>query len=85
MAHAFKMGGNTNGNPRLRRAMPRLVLEWLCGILTGHELSETERGYSGKGVMDRSCRWCDKVIRVPVKEEIVPENFHKLMGLINEG
>lgn len=40
----------------------------ICEFLTGHELSETEKGYGGGTYMDCNCRWCDKVIRVPIAE-----------------
>jgi len=40
---------------------------WLCGKITGHEWSETESGYSGCGV-DRWCRWCDKMVTMPLSE-----------------
>lgn len=45
---------------------------WLCGKLTGHELSDTEWGYGGGGMVDRHCRWCDKLIQVPFVEEQAP-------------
>ena len=41
---------------------------WLCGLIIGHELSETEKGYSGGITEDRHCRWCDKVFQVPAGE-----------------
>jgi len=54
---------------KMKRAKLRLFLEFLCGILGGHELSKTEWGYGGGDTADRHCRWCDKVIVVP-KESI---------------
>jgi len=50
--------------PRLRK-----LLQVLCGILGGHELSKTEWGYGGGDKADRWCRWCDKLIQVP-KESV---------------
>lgn len=61
-------------NPRIYRL--RTVL---CGFLTGHELSETEWGYGGGNLVDRNCRWCDLLIQIPKREEIVPE---VLRGLV---
>ena len=40
----------------------------LCGFITGHELSVTEKGYGGGAYMDCNCRWCDKGFRVPLAE-----------------
>lgn len=54
----------------MKRAKLRLFIEFLCGIFGGHELSETEWGYSGGNTADRHCRWCDKAIVVP-KESIL--------------
>ena len=56
----------------LRRAIPRLILEKLCGWLTGHELSKSEWGYGGGKFVDHHCRWCDKVIKVPKVESPPP-------------
>lgn len=38
----------------------RKFLQVLCGILGGHEISETEFGYSGGKNVFCNCRWCDK-------------------------
>ncbi len=46
----------------------RKFCRFMCGIFTGHELSETEWGYGGDGLVDRHCRWCDKLHRVPISE-----------------
>ncbi len=40
--------------------------------MTGHEISKTEWGYGGGLFVDRNCRWCDKVIKVPKYEEDIP-------------
>lgn len=69
-----------NGQHKLRRAKPRLVIERICGVLTGHEISNTEFGYGGGGSIDRSCRWCDKNIPIPKSENCVSEEFKELMG-----
>ena len=58
-----------NGQNMLRRAKLRLVLEWLCDLLIGHEISNTERGHGiKKGYIDCNCRWCDKHLEVPIQE-----------------
>lgn len=45
----------------------RKIIEFLCGLIGGHELSKTEWGYGGGKYADRHCRWCDKVIKVPIE------------------
>jgi hypothetical protein len=52
--------------PRNKRA--RKILQWLCGKLTGHELSKTEKGYGGGKFADQWCRWCDKMFKIPLQE-----------------
>jgi hypothetical protein len=47
-------------NPLVRK-----IIQYLCGWFGGHELSETEWGYSGGETADRNCRWCNKLIKVP--------------------
>jgi len=47
----------------------RIFIQFLCGLLGGHELSKTEWGYGGGEYADRWCRWCDKRVQVP-KESI---------------
>ena len=55
------------------RARPiRLGLVFLCGLVTGHELSETEWSYGGEAYAQRNCRWCDKSFHVP-KDQIYTE------------
>lgn len=51
------------------RTKRRVVIEQICGFLTGHELSNTEWGYGGGAFVDRNCRWCDKCIKVHKKED----------------
>lgn len=46
----------------------RAVLEFVCRLFTGHELSTTEWGWCGGEMVDGHCRWCDKVIKMPVSE-----------------
>lgn len=51
-------------HPRLRR-----LLQWLCGVIVGHEISKTETGMMlGAQFVDCNCRWCDKLIQVPAAE-----------------
>jgi hypothetical protein len=50
---------------RKRFPWTRAFLQFLCGLLGGHELSKTEWGYGGGDYADRWCRWCDKMIQVP--------------------
>ena len=45
----------------------RKPLQFLCGLLGGHELSKTEWGYGGGPYADRWCRWCDKRVEVPLE------------------
>lgn len=60
-------------------------IQWLCGFLGGHELSNTEWGYGGGEFADRWCRWCNKVIKVP-KESIyfVNRDAKDLMGMLGK-
>jgi hypothetical protein len=73
--------------PQLWYCMPhhprfaRRILQWLCGKITRHEISETERGYGGGKFIDCNCRWCDKQIKVPkIELDICP----LLQDLMNE-
>ena len=50
-----------------RQSIEAKFLRWVCGLITGHEISKTEWGYGGGDYIDRHCRWCDKVIKVPVE------------------
>jgi len=45
----------------------RRSLQWLHGLL-GHEPSKTEWGYGGGSSADTWCRWCDKMMRIPIEE-----------------
>ena len=69
-----------NGQRMLRRAKLRLILEWLCEVLIGHEISKTERGYSEGRFIDCSCRWCDKTIQVPIEET----NSRNLVNMLKQ-
>jgi len=71
-----------NGQKKLKRAKLRVVIEKLYGIVTGHELSDTEYGYGGGNMIDRNCRWCDKSIQIPIKENIVSNEFKDMMGQV---
>jgi len=64
-----------------RHATGLKVVQWLCGCLSGHHLSRTEWGYGGGFFVDRHCRWCDHVIRVPKVEEDPPD---VLKDIVNE-
>lgn len=46
----------------------KLLLQWLCGITCGHEKSKTEWGYGGGEYVDNWCRWCNKLLKVPISE-----------------
>ena len=58
----------------------RWFLERLCGWLTGHEHSKTEWGYGGGNMVDHNCRWCDKMMRVPLAES--PPPHPALRGIV---
>jgi len=66
------------GNPLYK------FIQFVCGLICGHELSETEWGYGGGDYADRWCRWCNKLIQVP-KDSIrfrfkESSNIIKLVG-----
>jgi len=87
----------SNKSPQRRRQYPQLwycmpsnklsrkVLQFLCGLLGGHELSETEWGYGGGRAADRWCRWCDKLVKVP-RESILFEwkEAKEMMRMVGE-
>lgn len=59
---------------------PRIHLcQWFCGRFLGHELSDTEKGYGGGGMIDRWCRYCNKRIQIPIREEQIDGAFGELM------
>ena len=62
----------------------REIIQCLCGLWGGHELSETEWGYGGGDFVERQCRWCDAVVKVP-KESVrfISKDAADFMGLIN--
>jgi hypothetical protein len=70
-------------NKRIRK-----ILQFLCGMFGGHELSKTEWGFGGGDYADRWCRWCNKLIIVP-KESVFFQfkdsgiNPKSVMGLID--
>lgn len=43
----------------------RKILEFLCGLFVGHELSKTEYSTWGDNEGARWCRWCNKMFIVP--------------------
>lgn len=57
----------------------RKRIERTCRAITGHEISRTEWGWDGGPFVDRHCRWCDCVIRVPASEEDAPDGVKNLM------
>jgi len=59
------------------------IVQCICGVLSGHEISKTEKGYGGGAFLDCNCRWCDKVIKVPVKECALSPVMGDLINLIN--
>lgn len=56
------------------------VYERLCGWLIGHEVSRTERGYGGGPWVDCHCRWCDRLMRVPLDEDPWGKRWAPLVG-----
>jgi len=59
---------NYKGNVRRNPLYIYVIVEKLCGLLTGHEKSATEHGYGGGKYIDCNCRWCAKVILEPIEE-----------------
>jgi hypothetical protein len=51
---------------------------FLCSILTEHELSKTECEYGGGNFRDGHCRWCDKLIKVPMDWSNIPGGLQNL-------
>jgi hypothetical protein len=51
----------------------RFFLQWLCGQLTGHEISITEMNNTNHIYKDCNCRWCDKLIRIHISEIIISQ------------
>lgn len=68
-----------------RDTIHRKILELICKVFTGHEISNTEWGYGGGDYIDFNCRWCDKVIKGHRKEVILPKEMEAIIknsGLI---
>jgi len=65
--------------PFKRNSKGRKFAEFICGLLIGHEISNTEWGYGGGDYVDRNCRWCDKLIKVRKEEEIPPPVLEDLI------
>src|SRR5208283_2278439 len=53
----------------------RPLVQWACGLVSGHEPSRTEWGYGGGKFVDRNCRWCDHRIKVPIQEDPPPNDL----------
>ncbi len=51
-----------------QRGPGRRFCQMICGLFGGHEHSKTEWGYGGGEYVDNHCRWCDKVLKVPITE-----------------
>ena len=67
----------------MKKHSPALVraIQFVCGLF-GHEISRTEWGYGGGEKVSVWCRWCNKLIvipmsearfRFPIMEELKPE------------
>jgi hypothetical protein len=65
-----------------QRTLRREILERLCWHVTGHEISRTEWGYGGGKFVDRHCRWCDAVLKIPKNEDEPPNDT--LKGLADQ-
>lgn len=50
-----------------------------CGLLTGHEWSLTEIGYGGCNKVNRWCRWCDKIVTMPLTESPLPKSLKDIL------
>lgn len=59
---------DVNPGRRNRKGLLYRSVTALCGFLTDHGLSVTEKGSNGGRHMDCNCRWCDKGIKVPLVE-----------------
>ena len=59
-------------------------IQYLCGIICGHEHSKTEWGYGGGDYADSWCRWCNKMIQIPKEEyhaQPGPKNQWKFVSI----
>lgn len=72
-----------DGRPKVRLSRLRILVCWMCGIITGHEISKTEFGYGGDGFIDRNCRWCGERIKIPIKENILGRNMSDLVDYLD--
>ena len=73
--------------PQLWTCMPfwppaRSFIQWMCGVIVGHEASKTEWEWDGGDFIERHCRWCDASIMIPKDEE--PTRRDWLKGLWDE-
>lgn len=64
----------------LRRKIKRWIVQPICGMVTGHEISKTEWGYVGGNYIDLNCRWCDKTIKMHCKEAILPKKMEDIIA-----
>ena len=62
----------------------RCLLEFLCCLMGGHELSKTEWSYGGGDFADRYCRWCDKPVLAPKESIFFQFKEVDAMSLIKE-
>ena len=58
------------------------TIQWLCNLITKHELSETEWGYGGGDYADCWCRWCNK--RIKVLKSVIQFKFKDSAWLMDD-
>jgi len=61
-----------------------LLWRWLCEKILGHELSNTEHGSGGGRYVDHWCRWCNKLIEIPIEESIWAEDNKDMLNLVQK-
>ena len=71
---------------RIRGSFPwtYALLQFLCWVVGGHELSETEWSYGGGDYADRWCRWCNKHFYVPKESVYFRFKDHDAKGLMSK-
>lgn len=87
--HPKNWGSDDREYPQLWYCMPCWApacsfVQWLCGLLVGHEASDTEWEYGGDGFVERHCRWCDESIMVPMDEEPTAKDWLRGLWDANE-
>jgi len=60
----------------------RVIPQFICWILGGHELSNTERGYPSGPFMDKWCRWCNRHFMIPLDD--ASERDWDLVGMFRK-